>query len=315
MKISRVPLGLVFATLFAFVASDVMAQRGGPDGGRDGGRRGGQRGGPGGFGGRGGGFGGGGFGRGGGGMLGLLRNEQIRDEIELMPDQEEAVQKIRDNQENQPRPERPDFDFRDQSEENRAKIDKWMEKVQKQRAEAEQKVRDQLEEVLFPPQFERLNEIYIQSMGLAALMTDPVIKELKITKDQQAKMREVGETARDEIRSKMREMFSGGGRPDEGARESMRETMTNFQKKMEEKILAVLETSQKKEFEEMKGETFEGLGQFGFGGRGGPGGGGFGGRGGRGGPGGGGFGGRGGPGGDRGRGGRGGDGGGRPEAE
>ena len=316
MKISHARLGLVFAAILAFVATDVMAQRGGPGGG------GGRPGGGGGFGGQRGGSGGGGFrggpggfrGGGGGGMLGLLRNEQVREEIEVMPDQEDAIRKI---QENQPRPERPDFDFRDRSEENRAKMEEWMKKMQKERQEQEKEVRMQLEEVLLPPQFERLNEIYIQSQGLAALLTDPVIKELEISTSQQAKLKEVQDKAREDMRTKIQEAMAaaresggeGGGR---GGFEQIREVMTAYQKETEEKVLAVLDTEQKKDFEAMKGEKFEGLQQgFGRGGRGGPGGGGFGGRGGRGGPGGeGGRGGRGGRGG-----GRGGDGGGRPQAE
>ena len=297
MKISRAPLGLIFAAVLALVATDVMAQRPGGGGGR-GGRGGGPGGGGRGFGG--GGFGGGFMRGGGGGLTGLLRNESVRDEIELMPDQEDAIRKI---QEGMPRPERPSFDFRDRSEENRAKMEEWMEKMRKQRQEAEAKVKEQLEEVLLPEQLERLTEIYIQSQGIAALQSADVIKELKISDSQVTEMKEVVEKSGQEMRAKMQEVFQGGFQ--EGGREKIREMMTNAQKEIEEKVLGTLTSEQKKGFEELKGEPFEGLQQGrGFGGgRGGPGGDRGGDRGGRG-----------GRGGDRG-GDRGGRGGGRPEID
>lgn len=296
-------MALLFAAMLAMVATDVMAQRGG--GGRpggEGGRPGGGRGGPGGFGGGRGGPGGfGGFG-GGGGLLGLLRVEEVRTEIEMAPDQEEAVGKIRSMGEDRPRIERPDVaDFRNPSEEDRKKMEEWMAKLRKQREETEAKVKEQLEEVLFPEQMERLEQIEVQVMGIRALMDTRVAKELKLTDKQKEDLQKASDSSRDEMRSKMQEIFQSGDR------EGIREKMEAAQKEIEKKLLDVLTTEQKKDFDEMKGEPFEmPRPQFGGrGGRGGPGGGpgGFGGRGGRGGPGG-------GPGG-----GRGGRGGGRPPAE
>lgn len=112
-------------------------------------------------------------------------------------------------------------------------------------------------------------------------------------------MKEVMEARGQEMRAKMQEMFQGGGFQD-GMREKIREIMTAGQKEIEEKVLGVLTSDQKKDYEAMKGKPFEGLDQLrgGFGGRGGD------------------RGGRGGPGGGRGRGGdRGGDRGGRPEID
>lgn len=296
MKISRGPMGLLFVAMLAMVTTDVMAQREG--GGRPGGGRpGGGRTGGGGFrGGFGGGFSGG---RGGGGLAGLLRIEQVREEIELMPDQEEALKKV---SEDRPRFERPEgIDFRDQSEENQKKLQAFIKKVQKQRVEAEEKLRDQLEEILLPEQLERLEQLEVRQMRTAALMNARVVAALKLTTEQQEDLKKKSEAAREELMSKMRELFRGGGG------EGMREKMEAATKETEEKLLSVLTSDQKKEFEELKGEDFEfprpergSFGGRGGGDRGGPGGGDRGGRGGRG-------------GGDRG--GRGGRGGGRPAAE
>lgn len=278
-------MALLFAAILAMVATDVMAQRGGggrPGGGRPGGFGG--PGGPGGFGGR------GGFG--GSSLTGLLRVEAVQEEIELMPDQKEAVEKIN---ESRPQTERPEgIDFRDRSEENRAKLEEWMEKARKEREEFEAKAREQLEEVLLPNQMERLEQIEVQLMGVRALMNDRVAKALKLTTAQKDDLQKTSDASREEMMSKMREIFSGGG----GDRDAMREKMQAAQKEAEDKLLAVLTSDQKKDFEAMKGEPFEMPERGGFGGRGPGGPGGFGGRG------------PGGPGG-----GRGGRGGGRPPAE
>lgn len=321
MKISRGPLGLVLAAVLAMVASDVMAQPGGGrGGGRQGGGQGGGRGGPGGggFGGGGGRGGQGGFtgGRGGGDSIErLLQIEEVQIEIELMPDQEEAIKKLK---EDSPRRGFPDgFDPRDRSPENREKMQEVFAKMQKEREEASEKTREKLKEILLPPQMKRLEQIAIQLQGVAALMTPKVADALKLTESQKAEMKETSDKAREEMGSKMREMFSNGG-----DRSKIQESMAEARKEIEESIMGALSSDQKKEFEEMKGEPFEmpesaRRGGFGGGGRGGD----RGGAGGRGGD----RGGAGGRGGDRGgdRGGRGGDrggdrggrGGGRPSAE
>lgn len=292
MKNSRWIVGLLAIGLLAMLTTDVLAQRGGGRGGQ---------GGPGGR------FGGGGpGGRGGGGdmTMGLLRIEAVREEIELMPDQSDALKKLEEQQQSQ-RGERPDFDFRNASEEER---EKFFEEQTKKREEAAKKTREQLEEVLFPEQMERLDQIAIQLQGVGALGTEKVQEALKITDAQKEKLAEVQSAMRDKMGTMMREMFQNRGQGGDGGgfdRDAMREKMTEAREEVEKEILGVLTSDQKKKFEEMKGEKFEmPEGQrFGFGGgRGGPGG--FGG-------------GRGGPGGDRGgrgggdRGGRGG----RPQSE
>ncbi|MEO1615288.1 MAG: hypothetical protein AAFV88_05525 [Planctomycetota bacterium] len=241
MKISRAALALVFMAAMSLVASDVMAQRGG------GGRRGGPGGGAGGM--R---AGGGMMGRGGGGggsILGLLAVEKVQEELELMPDQIDAIKKLSSDR---PQFERPEgFDPRDRSEENRAKMTEMMEKMRAQREEFEAKQTEKLDEVLFPEQMERLQQIQVQVMGVQALSNERVAKELKITTEQKEKLTEMGRTMREEMMAKVREMFSGGGGGD------VREKIEELRKGAEEKVLDVLTPDQKKSFEEMKGEPFE----------------------------------------------------------
>ncbi len=230
----------------------------------DGGRRGAPGGGP---GGPGGGRPGGGFGGGGDPIIGLLMSEPVRKEIELMPDQEEALTKLRESASS-------GFDrsvdIRSMSEDDRAK---FFAEAQEKRKKMETEMREKLEEVLLPEQLERLEQISVQVRGAGALADPELAAKLNVTEDQKTKMEEV----RTKSGERMREVFSSGG----GDRDKMREAFTKMRKEIDDEVLAVLTAEQRKEFEEMKGKPFEmpegGLGRGGFGG-GGPGGpGGFGG--------------------------------------
>lgn len=227
-----------------------------------------------------GGFGGGGFGgRPGGGAMGggdptfnLLRTKEVREELEISTEQEAALGKLGE----QLRPSRPEgVDFGSMSDEDRTKF------FEKMRSEAEAKMaetKEKLEEVLLPDQIERLGEIVLQARGVQALSDSEVATELKITDAQKKQLEEVRDSLREEMQTKMREMFGNRDGNRDGAM-NMRDEFTKMRTEMDEKILAVLTSDQKAEFEKMKGEAFkipEGAAGFGGGGggdRGGPGGG------------------------------------------
>lgn len=216
----------------------------------------------------------GGFGGPGGGarssdmlMLGLLRSNEVREEIDLMPDQADAFQKLAE----QSRGNRPDFArLRDASEQERAKM---MEEMRENMEKQAKETREKMEEILLPEQMARLNEIAIQQMGTAALSDPKIAAALKITDEQQKKM----DSIREEATNQIREMFTGGDRSQFRERqEEMREKLTEAREKSEKDMLAVLTSDQLIKFDELKGEPFEmpeprGRGGFG-GGRGGPGG-------------------------------------------
>ncbi|WP_442509619.1 hypothetical protein SH528x_001202 [Novipirellula sp. SH528] len=235
MKMKFVAFGLVAVALSAMLIGDAMAQEGGRRGGGD----------RGGFGGRGGAGGPGGAG-GGDPTFGLLMNEKVREEIELMPDQAEALKKIRDD--GGDRGGRPDFDFRNASEDERAE---YFKKMQDERKVRSDKMREQLEEVLLPGQLTRLKEISIQVQGVAALANEEVQKELKVTDAQKKELEETREKIQTEMREKMRELMASGDR------DKMREAFGKVREDIETQVLAVLTASQKTTFEKMKGEKFE----------------------------------------------------------
>ncbi len=244
------PLALVFVAVFA---TSVFAQeeRGGRGRGGFGGPGGGR---PGGF--------------GGDPIIGLLAVEPVREEIEMMPDQVEALTKLRE-QSTSGRD--GNFDFRSASEEERTKFFADLQKRQKE-------LREKLDEVLLPEQLERLEEISLQTRGTMALMDPEIAAKLNITEEQKAKFEEI----RNKSGERMREVFGSGDR------DKMREEMAKVRKESDDASLAVLTAEQRKQFDEMKGEPFEmpegtfggfGGGRGGFGGPGGgPGGPGGGGR-------------------------------------
>lgn len=128
----------------------------------------------------------------------------------------------------------------------------------KQQAERAKKEKEKLAEILLPHQLDRLNEIYIQVLGLRALQDEEIAKDLKITEKQQTEMRETQQKASEEIRSEMRAALQGV--PREEMREKfaeLREKMEASRKKSEEKVLAVLSKQQRDKFKKMQGEKFE----------------------------------------------------------
>jgi hypothetical protein len=247
-------------------------------GGRQRGGRG--QGGPGGAGGGpGGGFGG--FGRGmgtmGGGataLLGLLRMEEVRKEVNVSNETYEAVQKTQ-------RESMANMNFREMSEEERTKAFKDM----------NTKAQELLDEVVEPAGQKRLMGLLLQQQGNSAVTNDVIAKELALSEDAVKGIREAVEKASEGPRSKMRDIFGGGagGPPSEADREEMGKKMRaigeEIRKASDEAVDGKLTADQKKAVEALKGAKFtfpenQGFGGFG-GGRGGPGGGGPGGGGGR----------------------------------
>lgn len=185
---------------------------------------GGGRGGPGGFGG--GGFGGPGGGPGGdqNDPLAILRSDVVKQELEIVPDQEEQLRKL--------------------GEELREEAAREQRKLQEElNARIAAKLKPKLEQILLPHQVTRLRSIQVSIQGLQALRDPSIAAELKITDDQKAKMEEVTSS----LRTKMREMFANR---EEGG--DMRAKFDELRKQVEADTLAVLTADQKAQFEKMK---------------------------------------------------------------
>lgn len=147
-----------------------------------------------------------------------------------------------------------------------------MARFEQQRIERAREEKAKLAEVLLPHQIKRLNEIFIQQAGVAALQDEDVAKELGISDAQKAKLAEVRQANMTSMQEQMRAMFQGGGGGgNEADREANRAKIESLRKENDAKMLAVLSTDQQQKFEAMKGKPFampENAGRGGFGGRG-----------------------------------------------
>jgi len=217
--------------------------------GRGGGRGFGVRGGDrarGGFGGRPGGMRGGPMG--GAPELALLRSAEVRQELEVMPDQAEALQKIEKRGEERPRGPAEGFDFRNASEDERAEMFK---KMQTMREEVAKEQKELLKEVLFPEQIERLDQLMLQMRGIMALGEPDVQERLGMTTTQVDKLKQIRSDQETKMRDSMREIWQSGDR------EGIRDKMTEMRKDVESKVLEQLDPKQKEKFESMKGKPFD----------------------------------------------------------
>jgi len=198
----------------------------------------------------------GGRGPGGGGMMGspamLLGSEQMQKELELVPDQIAKLQELRDKM-------REEFGslfsgMRDMTPEER---EKRMQEVRDKMQAATEKLTKQVDEILLPHQRDRLGQIRVQMLGGRALGDAEVIKALKITEAQQAKLTAIGE----KTRTKMEEMFSGmRDLEPEQRREAfgkIREDMTKLREDAQKEAQAVLTAEQIEKLKKLQGEKFE----------------------------------------------------------
>jgi Spy/CpxP family protein refolding chaperone len=205
-------------------------------------------------------------------MYGFLLNvPTVQKDLDLVADQKTKIKEINDKAAAAMRelfsgmgdltPEERRAKFQ----ENRKKMETMGEKTAKE-----------IEGVLLPDQLKRLKGIALQRMGAMALNDKSVQKGLKLTDDQVAKIKSIG----DDAMKKATDLFSSGADRDE-----MRKKMDDMRKQTEKKVMDVLTADQKTALEKMKGKELKipdselrmGFGRGGRGGRGGPGGGGGGG--------------------------------------
>ncbi|MEX2141013.1 MAG: hypothetical protein WD894_17240 [Pirellulales bacterium] len=180
----------------------------------------------------------GGFGRGGAGISKsqLLQNENVQKELELVDDQKTALAKIAEEA-REGRRGGGGFDPNASAEEQA--------KARGERQARMAAIDKKIDAVLLPPQRTRLNEVYVQALGAAALSNEAIAKELGIGPDQQEKIAAVQQ----EAMAAMREAFQGGNFDREKAQELRADS--------EKKVLAVLSVDQQAKLEKMKGKKVD----------------------------------------------------------
>ncbi len=216
----------VAIALMGLVVTSASAQAppGGGDRGRDRGRFGG------------GGFGGpGGFDFGGGGGMGLLLQDDVRKELEIVDEQVTKLKDIGDKTRDEVRAlfsglrDLPENEREAKMQENREKITKITEEAQKK-----------VDEVLLPHQRERLKQIQVQTQlrfrGTAdALSSKELTDALGLTEDQKKALADKAKEVQKDVDAKVEKVRQEG----------------------REQILSVLTTEQQEKFKKLMGEPFK----------------------------------------------------------
>ena len=187
-------------------------------------------------------------------LLNLAQNEAIQKDMECLEGQAAKIKTLAEELRGQrgQRPERERPDFRSMSEEER---EKFLTDMRASRQKQTETANAKLAEILLKPQMNRLRGISIQLRGVSALTDSEVATQLKLTETQNKKIEETIAANRESMFAQMRELFRGG---EGGAdRDAIRKKMQDLRKQSDEKVLAILTSEQKKQFEKIKGDPFE----------------------------------------------------------
>jgi hypothetical protein len=177
---------------------------------------------------------------------------EVQKELEVMDDQIAKLKGVED--EYRQKIQKEFGDLRNLPEDQRRT--KYAEFQEKRRTWNEEAVK-KVQEILLPPQWDRLHEISIQVRGTSALSDPKVQEELGLTEQQKTKIQEIGETAGNQMRA----MFEGSRGLSEEQRRARRaedrEKMTKMWAGVQEQTLATLTAEQRDKFEQMKGKKIE----------------------------------------------------------
>lgn len=167
----------------------------------------------------------------------LVQQKSVQDELKLSDDQVEKLKQVATKM-------RESFGGRTAGGDR--------EEARKKMAEATQAAEKDMSGILSADQSKRLKEIVLQQAGPMALARAEVAKEVGLTDDQQAKVKEIS----DGFASEMRAQFQAGGAG--GDREEARNKLATLRKETGDKVLALLKDDQKKAWEKLVGEPFKG---------------------------------------------------------
>lgn len=223
-----------------------------------------------------------------GGLLGLLRNRQVQEEVGVSEEEQEKLREVGEKMMEKLRPLFPQREggedmtpeqrrarmeeFRNMSDEERekrrAEREEAMEKVRKEVEKMTPEVEKQIADILGRPKFKRLKQIQFQLQDIDALVTADIVQALGISEDQQKQIKAVIEERnkkREELREQGRALFQGGFRErSEEEREKIGQQMQDLREKGEQlqqdarkKAMAVLTADQKAKLPDLMGEPFE----------------------------------------------------------
>jgi hypothetical protein len=198
-------------------------------------------------------------------LVSLVGMPEVQQELGLSDQQKKDVGELVSETQNQLRAAMSGVNFQelqDMSDEERGQV---LDGIRKKTEEANKQADEKLAKLLEEEQRDRLNQLRLQREGIAALGRAEIAKELGLSEDQTAKIRDIQE--------KGRPQFGGPGGPDQDPGEAMAR-IEKQREKVQADVLAALSDQQRAKWAEMKGKEFKfPPPQFGFGpgGRGGPG--------------------------------------------
>jgi hypothetical protein len=190
----------------------------------------------------------------------LLGTEQVQKELELSDDQKTSVQKLVDDNR------QAMMDLRNSG----ASFQDMGAKMAERATENKKKVDD----ILLPPQRERLDQITLQLAGAQALSRPEVAEKLGLSDEQKSKLKDLA----DDAQQKRMDLISGGPPSDQQEMQDRMQKVQKISADQKEKAMALLTDDQKQALEKMQGKKFEldmsqmmprgGFGGFGGGGQG-----------------------------------------------
>lgn len=187
----------------------------------------------------------------------LLRSEQVQEELKVTEEQmakvQEAVAASREAA-RASRGERPRVNFRDMSEEERAE---WMENMRKERQESMAAMDKKLAEVLKKEQFARLEQIWVQQMGVQALKNETIAKKLKVTDEQTEKIDAAIAWGREQQTGLFEGMRDLSREERQEAFQKMQEKRAKIEEQVKEKAMAALSKEQQEQMKKLCGKKFE----------------------------------------------------------
>lgn len=165
-----------------------------------------------------------------------VQQKSVQDELKLTADQVEKLKQVGEKM-------RESFGGRTAGGDR--------EELRKKFAEAVQAAEKDMAGILSADQSKRLKEITSQQAGPMVLARPEVAKEVGLTDDQQAKVKEITDAYSSDASARFQ---AGGG----GDREEARKKRETARKEANDKVLALLKDDQKKAWEKLLGEPFKG---------------------------------------------------------
>ena len=171
------------------------------------------------------------------GWLGLLRNDTVMDEIELVDDQREEIEALEDEMRQEMR-ERM-MELRDMDGGDRREM---FAELREEMEERQTELQGEVEKVLMPMQLKRLKELEVQQTArrngkgaMGVLANDDILDEIGVSDKQKEKLKEKAEELKKKIAERVKKMTE----------------------EAEEELLSILSSKQRTMLKEKMGEAFE----------------------------------------------------------